>query len=43
MADLKPCPCKHGIGSHINEIGEREVFCELTGRWENVALGDEGL
>lgn len=40
MAELKPCPCKHGIGRHFNEIGEEEVYCDLTARWMNVALGD---
>jgi hypothetical protein len=42
MAELYPvlCLCKHGIGNHINELGEREVYCELTARWMNVTLGD---
>lgn len=38
--ELKPCKCRHGIGTHLNEIGEEEVFCELTARWMNVSLGD---
>ena len=33
-------PCKHGIGRHNNELGEDEIYCELTGRWMNVTLGD---
>lgn len=40
MPELKLCPCKHGIGKHFNEIGEEEVYCELTARWMNVTLGD---
>lgn len=38
--ELKPCQCKHGLGKHTNEIGEEEVYCELTARWMNVTLGD---
>jgi hypothetical protein len=34
------CPCKHGISRHSNELGEDEVYCELTARWMNVSLGD---
>ena len=40
MPELKPCPCKHGIGRHHNEIGEYEVYCDLTARRMNVNLGD---
>lgn len=40
MAELKPCPCKHGEGMQKNFIGEVVVFCELTAQWMNVTLGD---
>lgn len=40
MPDLKPITCKHELGRHLNELGEEEVYCELTARWMNVTLGD---
>ena len=33
-------PCRHGVNRQHNEIGEEEVYCELTGRWMNVTGGD---
>lgn len=40
MEFQKQCKCKHGLACHINEIGEDEVYCELTALWMNVSLGD---
>lgn len=34
------CNCKHCIDSIINAVGEQIAYCELTGEWMNVTLGD---
>ena len=33
--------CKHCLGEITeNEIEEKGCYCELTGKWENITLGD---
>ena len=40
MMELKPCTCKHGLNKTTNFIGEIVVYCDITGQWMNVSLGD---
>ena len=40
MAGLKLCPCIHGISAQENSIGEIIVYCESSGEWANVTLGE---
>lgn len=37
---LKTLRCVHAESAKENEIGEELVWCERTGRWMNVSLGD---
>ena len=32
--------CGFAVSSHVNELGEKEVFCKFYSRWMNCDLGD---
>lgn len=36
----RSCRCVHGIEADFNSINELIIYCELTGEWMNVSLGD---
>lgn len=36
----EPGKCRHCLAWHTNELGEDEIYCDLTARWMNVSLGD---
>lgn len=40
MEKRQCCRCVHGIEADFNSINELIIYCELTGEWMNVTLGD---
>ena len=34
------CPCIHGLLLHTNEQGEKEVYCKMHGRFQNIDLNE---
>lgn len=40
MEKRQCCRCAHGIEADFNSINELIIYCELTGEWMNVNLGD---
>jgi hypothetical protein len=40
MEKRQCCRCVHGIEADFNSINELIIYCELTGEWMNVNLGN---